>query len=321
MKKRVGILRGGISPEYHISLKTGANVQRALHESGLEAVDMLLDKEGILHIKGIPADLDMVKGEVDTIWNALHGEFGEDGQVQHLLEEYEIPYTGSDSVVSALVFNKSSAKEVARKLGLYTPQSMLVVPDGTESVSAITQRIYNTMAPPWVIKPLHGGGSVNSYFAFTPLELSQFVDESVSHAAPFMVEQYIYGKEAVVGVVNDFRKQQEYVLPVIEVQKATRGVLEQKMREGEYEYATTGDIFSLSQKEVLGDIARKLHVAFGAKDYSQSEFIVDNRGRVWFIETDTQPYLTKNAPFLVALDSVGSSLQEFVQSVLEDTKD
>lgn len=321
MKKRVGIIRGGISPEYHISLKTGANVQRALHESGLEAVDMLLDKEGILHIKGVPADMSEVTEQVDTIWNALHGEFGEDGQIQSILDYYNIPYTGSSAEVSALVFNKASAKDVAKKLGLYTPESMLIIPDGSESVSAITQKIYNTMAPPWVVKPLAGGGSVRSHFAFTPLELSQFVDEHVLHEVPFLVEQYIYGKEAVVGVVDDFRKQKDYVLPVVEVQKQSRGLLDFTTRESEYEYANTADTFSLNQKEVLSDIARKLHIAFGAKDYSQSEFIVDNRGRVWFIETDTQPHLTKNAPFLVALNSVGASLQEFVQSVLGDKKD
>jgi len=120
--QRIGILRGGVSPEYDISLKTGANVQRALHDAGLEAVDMLLDKDGVLHIKGIPTDLESAKSQVDVVWNALHGSFGEDGQIQELLDQYGIPYTGSSSDTSQLAFNKQTAKEQAKELGIDTPQ-------------------------------------------------------------------------------------------------------------------------------------------------------------------------------------------------------
>ena len=315
--KRIGILRGGISPEYNISLKTGANVGRALADAGFEAIDMLLDKEGVLHIKGIPADLETAQQSVDTVWNALHGEFGEDGQLQQLLEDFGIPYTGSRSEASALAFNKQSAKEKVKELGINTPQSMLIMPEGEESVSAITQRIYNTMAPPWVLKPLAGGGSVRAYFAFTPLELSQFVDDSVAHAAPFLVEQYIQGREAAVGVINDFRTKSEYVLPVVEVKSGSREVLDQGLRSSESDYAVHAGSFNSDERETLSNLAREIHNAFDASDYSQSEFIIDNRGKVWFIEIDTHPHLTKNSPFLVALEAVGSSLQEFVKSILE----
>lgn len=316
--KRVGILRGGVSPEYHISLQTGANVQRALADAGFEAIDMLLDKDGVLHIKGVPADLEKVQASVDTVWNALHGEFGEDGQVQRLLEHYGISYTGSGTLASALAFNKQMAKDTVKTLGVNTPPSLLIMPDGNESVSEITARIYKTMAPPWILKPLSGGGSVRAYFAFTPLELSQFVDDSVGHAAPFLIEQYIDGREAAVGIINDFRTQSEYVLPVMEIQSPKRNVLSHSMRTGEEEYATSTGSFTSDERKELGDLAKKLHSAFDAQDYSQSEFIIDNRGKIWFIEIDTQPHLTKNAPFLRALDAVGSSLQEFVQSTLKN---
>lgn len=319
MKKRVGVIRGGISPEYDISIKTGANVQRALFDAGLEAIDMLLDKNGILHLKGIPTDIDEVSDEVDIVWNALHGEFGEDGQIQKVLDNFNIPYTGSNSEVSNLIFNKAQAKEIARKNGLYTPEYILIFPEEAQSVSELTARVYNKMAPPWVVKPLLGSGSINSYFAFTPLELSQYIDQAVSLNIPFIVEQYIQGREAAVGVVDKFRNKEDYVLPVIEVHSPDKALLERVCRIDESEeYAICGGTFSTEEKEVLSNLAKKLHKAFGAKDYSQSEFILDRRGRVWFIETDTQPYLTKNAPFIVGLDSVGAGLSEFVQNILED---
>ncbi|MDB5188867.1 MAG: ddlA [Candidatus Nomurabacteria bacterium] len=316
--QRIGILRGGVSEEYDLSLKTGANVQRALHDAGLEAVDMLLDKEGVLHIKGIPADMEDAKQSVDKVWNALHGSFGEDGQIQALLDINAIPYTGAPFQTAELAFDKQRAKNHAKALGIDTPQSILIIPEGNESVSEVSQRIYKTMAPPWVLKPLSGGASLRTYFAFTPLDLAQFVEESIHNHEPFLAEQYIYGREAAVGVIDHFRNQETYALPVVEVQSPSRGILSNEMRNGEEDYARLHGGFSADERDTLSELAKRLHKHFGAKDYSQSEFIVDKRGKPWFIELDTHPHLTNNAPFLVALDAVGATLQEFVKSVVEE---
>ena len=316
--QRIGILRGGVSPEYHLSLKTGANVQRALADAGFEAIDMLLDKEGVLHIKGIPADMETAGKGVDKVWNALHGDFGEDGRLQTMLDEHHIAYVGSGSDASALAFDKARAKEYVRSLGIKTPQSVLIMPDGSESIAEVTARIYRTMAPPWVLKPLTGGSSVRTYFAFTRLELAEFVDESVTHAQPFLVEQYIYGREAAIGVINGFRNQEDYVLPVVEIKAPSAGILSHDMRSSDEPYAVSGGGFRADEREKLSTLAKDLHHAFGAKDYSQSEFIVDAKGTIWFIEMDTQPSLQDNAPFLVALDAVGSTLKEFVASLLQN---
>jgi len=173
------------------------------------------------------------------------------------------------------------------------------------------------MAPPWVVKPLAGGGSVRTYFAFTPLELAQFVEESIANREPFLAEQYIYGREAAVGVIDHFRNQDTYVLPVVEVASPSRGTLDNEMRRSDEDYARFHGGFTAEERGVLEKLAKKLHTHFGAADYSQSEFIVDKRGKPWFIELDTHPHLTNNAPFLVALESVGATLQEFVKSVIE----
>lgn len=316
MMRRIGILRGGVSPEYHISLKTGANVQRALEDAGFEAVDMLLDKEGVLHIKGIPADLEKAQASVDAIWNALHGQFGEDGSVQELLDNFGIPYTGSGRLTSAMAFHKEKAKEHARALGLNVPPHLLVLPDEGASVSQIAGNIYRTMAPPWVVKPLLGGGSVQTYFAFTPLELAEAVEKCLTAGSPFLAEQYIYGKEAAVGVIDRFRNQDKYTLPAVEVVSGARGVLSHDARTSGEPYVREGRPFRPQEREQLGLAAQQLHQSLGARGYSQSEFVVDRNGKVWFIEFDTHPHLHDEAPFLEALRSVGATLAEFVQSVI-----
>jgi D-alanine-D-alanine ligase len=258
---------------------------------------------------------------MDVVWNALHGSFGEDGQVQKLLDHYGIPYTGSGSVTSALAFNKQQAKEQVQALGIKTPPSILVMPEGTESVNEVTQRIYYTMAPPWVVKPLRGGSSVQTFFAQTPLELSQIVEESISHGEPFIVEQYIIGREAAVGVINNFRNKEDYTLPVLEIKSPPKGILHHDIRTNESEpYAVLGKGFKPEERELLSDLAKKIHTTFGAEDYSQSEFIIDSFGRVWFIEFDTHPSLHTNAPFLVALEAVGATMQEFVKAIIDNKK-
>lgn len=313
--KRVGILRGGVSPEYHISLKTGASVQKALVDAGFEAIDMLLDKDGVLHIKGIPADMDAVQSQIDHVWNALHGTFGEDGGIQQLLDQYGVPYTGSETATAAMTFNKQIAKEHAQSLGIKTPQSLLIMPQGEESVAEMTGRIYKTMAPPWVIKPLRGGSSVKTFFAFTPLELAQIVEEAVSDTQPFLVEQYIAGTEVAVGVIDHFRNKEQYVLPVVDIASPSRGILDHEMRQEPH--STFPSRLRPHEREAVSTLAQKLHQSLGAKGYSQSEFIIDRFGSIWFIETDTHPALHTHAPFYKALEAVGATLTEFVKSVLQ----
>ena len=313
--KKVGILRGGISDQYDFSLETGAEVARAVQDAGFEAIDMLLDKDGLLHIKGIPADLEKVHSSVDTVWNALHGEFGEDGKVQELFENFGIPYTGAGRLASGIGFNKEIAKEHVAELGIKTPTHILIVPDGSESVSDITRRIYTKIAPPWVIKPLVGGASAHTYFAFTTLDLAQIVEDSVSHAVPFIAEQYIFGKEVAVGVMDDFRSTAPYALPPIEIQSPSRGVLTRDMRK-QNEYIEERDTLTQSEKELLTDMAKKIHTHIGAKDYSQVEFILDKYGAPWFVEIDTHPHLHEKAPFREALNRVGAKLSDVVASII-----
>ena len=316
---RFGILRGGVGAEYHFSLESGAELARALQESGFEVIDILVDKKGDLFLKGAPASLEQIDQAVDLVWNTLHGEIGEDGQIQKLLDNYNIPYTGAGHLSSAITFQKELAKEKARSLGIKTPISILFLPEGQESVSEITRKIYTKMAPPWVLKPLYGGASVHTYFAFTILELAQFVEEQISHSVPFIVEQYIFGKEALIGVVDNFRGQDTYVLPPVEVASLNNKILKTEDRHQEHTYKVGGS-FSQTEKEILIEFAKNMHKSFDLKDYSQIECIVDRQGSIWFIEIDTHPHLHKESGFRKALTYVGASLNDFVKSIVERNK-
>lgn len=317
--QRIGVLRGGVSDEYSISLKSGAKIIEAIRGAGYEVLDMLIDRDGVLHIKGLPANIESVAGQVDMVWNTLHGEGGEDGQIQRLLDDNGIKYCGSGALTCSLAHNKMFAKEVAKDLGLKSPDSILVMPEGNESVSEITQNIYKRISPPWVVKPLKGGASIRTYFAFTSLELAQFVEENISHGAPFLVEQYIYGKEASVSVIEGFRGKDLYVLPVVEIKSSNRGVLNHDDRLKD-EHVIVGGAFHTHEKEKLISIAKDLHKNIGAKDFSQSDFIVDKNGKIWYLETDTIPHFHEQGSFSKAMKSVGGTFGEFVKSIINNKK-
>ena len=155
---------------------------------------------------------------------------------------------------------------------------------------------------------------MHTFFAFTPLELAQIVEEAVSHQQPFLVEQYISGTEVAVGVIDEFRNKKKYVLPVVDVVSPTRGVLEHDMRLKEH--TSMPSRLRPHEREAVSDLAQKIHESLGMKDYSQSEFIIDRFGKIWFIETDTHPALHSQAPFYKALEAVGATLTEFVKSIL-----
>ncbi len=311
--QRIGILRGGIGDEYFMSLASGTRIMQALQAEGFQTVDMLVDREGVLHIKGLPANIADSKEHIDMVWNTLHGALGESGDVQELLDEAGVIYNGSPAAAAAMAHDKLRAKGAARALGIKTPEAIFVMPEGTESIAEVTQNIYKKMAPPWVVKPLSGGSSVRTYFAFTPLELAQFVDESISHGQPFIVEQYIYGREAAVGVIEGFRGQDRYVLPAVEIKRDK--ILTHEDRQTHDHALVTGGLRA-DERERLSELARQMHDALGARDYSQSEFIIDKQGKIWYLETDTIPHMEEHNAFVKALKHVGSSVGEFVRTVI-----
>ncbi len=100
MRTVVGVLRGGPSSEYEVSLKSGANVLGALDTGKYEARDIFIDKSGQWHMRGVPLTPARALEGVDVALNVVHGEYGEDGTLQRILDTIQIPYTGADALTS-----------------------------------------------------------------------------------------------------------------------------------------------------------------------------------------------------------------------------
>ena len=199
-KIRVGVLRGGISPEYDVSLKTGETALNSLNQDKYETKDIFVDKDGIWHIGGFPVKIDKVSREVDVVFNALHGEYGEDGKVQQELESFSIPYTGSRVVPSAISMNKGLAKHCFELKGIKTPKGITIKKD--DDIHVVLLPFFRDIAGRQVVKPIAGGSSLGVVLTNGFEELHKTVVELLEEHPAVLVEEYIQGRELTCGVVE-----------------------------------------------------------------------------------------------------------------------
>lgn len=313
-KIRVGVLRGGPSNEYEVSLKTGSTVLANLPEEKYETRDIFIDKQGTWHMRGRPVYPEQALEQVDVAFNALHGHYGEDGQVQHLLEQLAIPFTGSGSLGSAVAMNKLLAKERVKKTGIKTAFHVVLVPDRDAEVLA--KEIFRSFPSPWVIKPASSGSSVGVTLARSFEELVDGIAEAFEHSEKVFIEDYVRGREATVGVIEGFRNEDVYALPPIEIIPGTnRAFFDYEAKyAGESQEICPGN-FSLEEKRELERLAKLVHTELDLRHYSRSDFIINPAG-IYFLEVNTLPGLTESSLVPKAVHAVGSNLSEFLDHLV-----
>lgn len=326
---RVGVIRGGPSSEYDVSLNTGANVISHLQGDTLrehyKPIDIFIDREGIWHIRGRQVSMNEVANSVDVVFNALHGDFGEDGKVQQILEQWNIPYTGSGPFPSALGYNKVLAKEQFHKLGIKTPSHILFPAydgmfDGSLDDYAKKQakEVLNKMSPPWIVKPVSSGSSMGVHMCkiFDDLVNAFYVSGKESIAV--MVEELIEGKEATVGVVEGLRDHELYPLPPIEIRvPKNKDFFDYDAKySGISEEICPGN-FTASEKEELIELASLIHKGLNLSHYSRSDFIIHPKKGIYALEVNTLPGLTNESLVPKALNAVGISVPEFLKHLID----
>ncbi|HXC62224.1 MAG TPA: D-alanine--D-alanine ligase, partial [Nitrospiria bacterium] len=273
--QRIGVLMGGDSSEREVSLRSGGAMEAALcrrgyHVTGLDvgpSVAMDLKKEGI---------------EIAVI--ALHGRGGEDGAIQGLLEVMGIPYTGSGIAASAIEMNKVLTKRLLEQHGLPTPryavlrgsvQDHLTLPLGFEL--------------PVVLKPVCEGSTIGVSIVREERDFSSALEQAFSYGPMVLVEDYIDGQEATVGILE------EEPLPVIEiVPKEEFYNYEAKYTPGKTEYILPARLPLATYREVQ-QLAVNVHQAIGCDGYSRVDIRVDRKFRPFVLEINTLPGMTESS--------------------------
>ncbi|MFZ2887134.1 MAG: ATP-grasp domain-containing protein [Minisyncoccia bacterium] len=312
----VGVLRGGTSQEYDLSLKTGATMLNTLPEEHFDARDIFIDKTGLWHARGMPVEPSRALAQVDVVLNALHGGVGEDGTVQRILEQNAVPYVGSDPLGSSISLNKIQAGIMLKKAGIRMPRAVSFSAESDMPVDEMARTIFSYIGPPYLLKPPFGGASHGITLVKTIIELPHSLADMLEAYGAALVEEFVIGEEATVGVINDYRGEDLYALPPARVvyPEESPFLHFDHHAKGDLQYLVPSD-FSDMEKRALEDAARAAHKALCLSDYSRADFILTKRGP-YLLEVNAYPGLHEHAAFPHMLESVGASMLGFLGHVI-----
>jgi D-alanine-D-alanine ligase len=296
---RVLLLAGGPSAEREISFASGAAVASALRSRG-HVVTEYDPKDGSLD--GLDPD------QFDVAFIALHGTFGEDGQVQHLLEELGLPFTGSHSKASRVAIRKIATKESLTAHSLPTPDFTPIHP--SESAEAIRKKAA-TFGYPLVIKPNAEGSSLGVTIVPSSLELPAALARCFHYGPEGLMENCINGQEWTVGLID------EVVLPPVQIVSAREFYdFEAKYASDETQYLFETETPTVVL-ETMQQIAIEACSAIGTQGIVRVDFRLDRFGQPWVLELNTIPGMTSHSLIPKAAARMGIDFEEVCERALQ----
>ncbi len=324
-------MRGGPSSEYEISLKTGEAALANINRQKYEPLDILIDKKGIWYLWGFPAAPEKIFSNVDVIFNAMHGEYGEDGKVQQILEAHKIPFTGSGAYAGALAMQKRMAKDIFSLAGILTPPALTI--KRGENIEASAAKAVRKISLPLVVKPADRVSSIGVTVARNIYELINGIIQAleISNGGETLIEKYIDGREATCVVLEDFRGQKHYAFPVVEIVPAKNKFFDYESKNKHLAQKVCPGRFDVETKAKIEKVAVAAHVSLGCRHYSRSDFIVakneknyprafQNKQResagIYLLELNALPALTEFSSLPKAVESVGLNFPNFLDHIL-----
>ncbi len=342
---------GGMSSEYDISLETGREIIRNLDRKKYQILPIHVSRENAWHtgadaarvLEGktkpkkhknfppLPQKTRMWRVEelrkgagdvfktVDVVFNATHGQFGEDGKLQALLDFLKVPYTGSGLAASALAFDKMRSRNLFKFNGITVPETV-IVERGDANKDAVLRHTKETLPlPPWVVKPVHAGSSVGVSIVRNEKNFREALRLAFQHDDEVLIEEYVDGREFSCGVLENFKNEKYYALPVVEI-----------IPSQQYEFFDYEAKYSLETREIVpADIPETLareiqntallaHKILGCKLYSRSDMIAGGES-VYLLETNTLPGLTSNSLYPKEAKEAGLPFPEMLDKFIEET--
>ena len=299
MKKKILILSGGISKERLISLDTGLQVAKELKKNGYK---IKISEPN----NNLGKNINQFKPNI--IFNALHGQFGEDGYIQTILESFRIPYTHSGVMASSIAMDKEISKRIFIKNKINTPKFITYSFD--KKFSDLIIEINKKLKFPVVVKPINEGSSVNVYIC-TKKNIKKILNLMKSYKK-IMIEEFIGGREIQVAVMGDKKL----------------GAIELKPKRKFYDYqakyntnAKTKHIIPVEMpKNKLDEVmnmAFKAHKVIGCKGVTRSDFKF-YKNKFYLLEINTQPGMTKLSLVPEIAGYVGISFKKLIEWIIKD---
>ncbi len=293
---------GGPSSEREISLKSGAAVVQALTQAGVEAVAVDITTADPAENEKLIRSL-----AVDLAFIALHGCFGEDGQVQRLLEKMGVPYTGSGPEAHRLALDKTLARGVFARRGLKVPGGMVA-----EKGKLPDAALLGKLGLPLVVKPATQGSSIGLSIIDSVDALGAALERAFAYDGKVLLEQYIKGKELTVGVLG------EKALPVIEIVPRNRFFdFEAKYQHGMTEYIVPARITE-EAAAAAQRCALEAHTALGCAGCSRTDIMQEEgSGALYVLEVNTIPGMTSTSLLPKAARNIGIEFPDLCLMLLE----
>ncbi len=287
--KKIAVLMGGISSERDISIASGKAVSKALNLLGYDVSEILLES----------TSFDIDNKEFDLVFIALHGSFGEDGQIQSILEEKKINFTGSSKDSCLKSFDKIVTRNILIKHNI-------LVPIG-EVINSPTDL---TIPFPIVIKPPTEGSSIGCHLVKNQKEFNAAFKSTSSISTDVLVEEYIPGREITVGIVEG------KVLPVVEIIPSDEWYdFNAKYKNNETLYDIPAKLDKLVSKN-LQTIAMKVFDLLGASGFARIDFRLTNDNKAYVLELNSIPGFTEKSLLPKAAKSAGISFSELCKIIV-----
>jgi len=301
MKKKILILGGGISKERLISLETAKSVYKELKKKNYKVLICEPDGNLIKNIKSFKPNI---------VFNALHGQFGEDGYIQAILESQKVKYTHSGVMASFIAMDKEISKKIYIKNKILTPKYFKFKFKNNKIDKNTLIKTQKKIKFPVVIKPINEGSSVNVYIC-DKKNFIQNLKKLISYKE-ILIEKFIPGREIQVAILG----------------KKKLGAIELKPKRKFYDYeakysekAKTKHIIpvDLSKKNLqkVMNIALKAHKLIGCKGVTRSDFKF-YKGKFFLLETNTQPGMMKLSLVPEIANYAGMTFIDLIEWILKD---
>lgn len=287
----------------------------ALPEERYESRDILVDKHGMWYLRGMSSTPARALSQVDVVLNALHGGVGEDGTVQRILDRTGIPYVGSRALSAGLSLNKIRSHAVLENAGIPMPRAVAFSLNNGMDTGEMSQAVFSEFGPPYVVKAPSEGSSRGIRIAKNIVDLPDTIGDTLDEYGSALVEEYLAGAHATVGVIEYFRNEEIYVLPPTHID-LPKGTLYFDPHEEEM---TARHIvpshFPHDVKLLIAKIAQKAHQALRLAHYSDADFVITRRGPI-LLEVNASPALHERSAIPHMLEAVGSSVREFLEHLI-----
>ncbi len=321
-KKKVGVVCGGYSSEYDISIESGKNVYDNIDRSIWDVYLIILNKKSWSASDDFGNEYFVSKGDfelhnskskikLDIIFNLIHGSIGENGQLASLFELLEIPFSSCNSYTSALTFNKRDCLSVLKKFNIPAAKSYLVDKGDDLNVEEIITRL----GLPCFVKANRSGSSFGIFKVYEEKDLIPSINEAFKEDHQLIIESALEGREFSVGVAK--YENEIHILPITEILTKNDFFDFSAKYEGQSKEITPANI-SENWKKELSNLSEKIFKKLGLKGFIRSEFIMVN-DVPYLLEINSVPGMTKKSIIPQQVQKLNIKLTDFLTKILKET--